>query len=137
MIKLYIVLYKMMILSLSLSYLVACTMPVQQDNISLDDAVVMINESEKVKSSQAVSEQKGGGCLEALNFLMNEDPYKYKEFTEKYHEIADAYRFLNENNDIMSPEAKEMYKMSLSLKSDVLCAKMKFLSFQLLKEKMK
>lgn len=127
----------MMVLFLAPFYLAACTMPAQQDNLSLDDAVVMINESEKVKSTQAANEQKGGGCLEALDFLLNEDPHKYKEFTEKYHEIAEAYRFLNDNNDIMSPDAKEMYKMSLSMKSDVLCAKMKFLSFQLLKEKMK
>ena len=126
-----------MVLFLAPFYLAACTMPAQQDNLSLDDAVVMINESEKVKSTQAANEQKGGGCLEALDFLLNEDPHKYKEFTEKYHEIAEAYRFLNDNNDIMSPDAKEMYKMSLSMKSDVLCAKMKFLSFQLLKEKMK
>ncbi|EBC2122711.1 hypothetical protein CWD08_25460 [Salmonella enterica] len=137
MIKLLIVLYKMIILLLAAFYLVACSMPVQQDNVSLGDALEMINESEKLESSQAGNDEKMRECLESMDFLMNEEPHKYKEFTEKYHEIAEAYRFLNDNNDIMSPDAKEMYKMNLSMKSDMLCAKIKFSSFQLLKEKMK
>lgn len=116
----------------------ACIVQEPKD-ISLDDAATMINDNDTQNSSVVKSKfgvTTGAGCLEALSFLMKEEPTKYNDLAAAYHDIAEGYRFLDENSSIMEPDAREMYSMSLSMRNDVLCSKLKFAGFQLLKDKM-
>lgn len=109
-------------------------------DISLDDAAIMINnndvQNDGVVQSQLADVITGARCLEALSFLIKEDPKEYNELADAYHNIAEGYRFLNENSAGMDQDAREMYLMSLSMRRDLLCSKLRFAGFQLIKEKM-
>ncbi|SCM54751.1 hypothetical protein [Hafnia alvei] len=123
---------------LTLFTLSACIVQEPKD-ISLDDAAIMVNDTD-VKNDGMVKNQfgvtTGARCLETLSFLINEDPKKYNGFAGAYHDLAERYRFLNENSAVMDPDAREMYSMSLSMRKDLLCSKLRFAGYQLIKDKM-
>lgn len=128
--------FSILLASLALSSCIAQ----EPKDISLDDAAIMINDkdvqNDGVVQSQLVGVITGARCLEALSFLMKEDPKEYDELAGAYHNIAEGYRFLNENSAGMDQDAREMYSMSLSMRKDLLCSKLRFAGFQLIKEKM-
>ncbi len=75
------------------------------------------------------------GCIEALVFLSEEDPEKYSDYINDYHKIAEGYRFLDENRKFMNKDSIELLVRGLNVKKDVLCSRVKFESFQYLKNK--
>ncbi|MCV5446846.1 hypothetical protein OFN46_35315, partial [Escherichia coli] len=60
---------------------------------------------------------------------------KYSDYINDYHKIAEGYRFLDDNRTFMNKDSIELLVRGLNVKKDVLCSRVKFESFQHLKNK--
>ena len=104
-----------------------------------EDMFAIIYGSDSIKKyeldQEEVTKNMNSGCIEALVFLSEEEPNKYIDYINDYHKIAEGYRFLDQNRQFMHKDAIELFVRGLNVKKDVLCSRVKFESFQYLKNK--
>ncbi|WP_109955024.1 hypothetical protein, partial [Escherichia coli] len=104
-----------------------------------EDMFAIIYGSDSIKKYERgqmeLTRNINSGCIEALVFLSEEDPETYSDYINDYHKIAAGYRFLDENRKFMNKDSIELLVRGLNVKKDVLCSRVKFESFQYLKNK--
>ncbi|HEO9694316.1 TPA: hypothetical protein QIM62_004843 [Klebsiella aerogenes] len=76
-------------------------------------------------------------CVDDFNLLRLSGSEKYQEYSHDYVRISDGYKYLNQNRNIMGSDARDVYTMGLDLKLDVLCSKVNYEGYQLIKGKIK
>lgn len=76
-------------------------------------------------------------CVDNFNFLRQSGAEKYQTYSKDYVKIGSGYTFLNTNKNIMGSDAKTVYTMQLDMKLEMLCNKVDYAGFQVIKEKIK
>ena len=120
-------------------YITGCTSNNSKKEELPEDMFAIIYGSDSVKKYEReqteLTRNISSGCIEALVFLSEEDPKKYSDYIDDYHKIAEGYRFLDKNRQFMNKDSIELFVRGLNVKKDVLCSRVKFESFQYLKNK--
>ncbi|WP_105450418.1 hypothetical protein [Escherichia coli] len=120
-------------------YITGCTNNNLKKEDIPEDMFAIIYGSDSIKKYERgqmeLTRNINSGCIEALVFLSEEDPEKYSDYINDYHKIAEGYRFLDENRKFMNKDSIELLVRELNVKKDVLCSRVKFESFQYLKNK--
>ncbi|EIE4690601.1 hypothetical protein J9504_004734 [Escherichia coli] len=104
-----------------------------------EDMFAIIYGSDRIKKYEreqtAISRNINSGCIEALVFLNEEDYDNYSGYIKEYHKIAEGYRFLDENKQFMNKDSIELFVREINIKNELLCSRIKFESFQYMKNK--
>ncbi|KAE9666526.1 hypothetical protein [Escherichia coli] len=120
-------------------YMTGCTNNNLKKEDIPEDMFAIISGSDSIKKYEREQMELTGninsGCIDALVFLSEESPETYSDYINDYHKIAEGYRFLNENRKFMNKDSIELLVRGLNVKKDVLCSRIKFESFQYLKDK--
>lgn len=75
-------------------------------------------------------------CIDDMALLKQTRYNEYQAFLAQYGEIMNEYHFLRKNSEIMDKDTKTYLNDMLTMKRDTLCSKIKFNTFQSIKEKM-
>lgn len=94
-------------------------------NFTKKSTLVPIN---SIQSSQNI-------CVDNFNFLRSAQSKKYSDYSRDYIKVGSGYTFLNVNKNIMGDDAKDVLTMNLDMKLDTLCTKVKFSSYQVIRQK--
>lgn len=120
-------------------YITGCTSNNSKKEELPEDMFAIIYGSDSIKKYEReqteLTRNISSGCIEALVFLSEEDQKKYSDYIDDYHKIAEGYRFLDKNRQFMNKDSIELFVRGLNVKKDVLCSRVKFESFQYLKNK--
>ncbi|HBP4333260.1 TPA: hypothetical protein L5114_004829 [Escherichia coli] len=104
-----------------------------------EDMFAIIYGSDRIKKYEreqtTISRNINSGCIEALVFLNEEDYDNYSGYIKEYHKIAEGYRFLDENKQFMNKDSIELFVREINIKNELLCSRVKFESFQYMKNK--
>ncbi|KEA51241.1 hypothetical protein DT73_17860 [Mangrovibacter sp. MFB070] len=79
----------------------------------------------------------GNVCVDHFNFIKDEHERNYISYSKVYSKIGDGYRFLNTNKNIMDKDARDIYTMTLDMKLNTLCSKVRYSGYSLIREKIK
>lgn len=132
------IIFRYLIIIILSVYMTGCT----NNNLKKEDipedmfAIIYGSDSIKNMNTDRWSLQKYQQWMYwSLGFLSEEDPEKYSDYINDYHKIAEGYRFLDDNRTFMNKDSIELLVRGLNVKKDVLCSRVKFESFQHLKNK--
>lgn len=79
----------------------------------------------------------GNVCVDHFNFIKDEHERNYISYSKVYSKIGDGYRFLNTNKNIMDKDARDIYTMTLDMKLNTLCSKVRYSGYSLIREKIR
>ena len=75
-------------------------------------------------------------CVDDMTLLKQTRYNEYQVFLKQYSEIMNEYHFLRKNSEIMDKDTRRYLSDTLTMKRDTLCSKIKFNTFQSVKEKL-
>lgn len=120
-------------------YITGCSDRNLRREVLSEDMFSIIYGSDSIKKYEReqteLTRDISSGCIEALVFLSEENYSEYKGYIHDYHKIAEGYRFLENNRQFMNKDSIELFVRGLNVKKDILCSRVKFESFQYLKNK--
>ena len=92
--------------------------------------------SESKLLPKSVIPSSTNSCIDDMTLLKQTRYNEYQTFAAQYSEIMNEYHFLRKNSEIMDNDTKRYLSDMLAIKRDTLCSKIKFNTFQSIKEKM-
>ncbi|ENN8379050.1 hypothetical protein ACAX46_004540 [Providencia rettgeri] len=99
----------------------------QQETVSNSESKLLPND---------VIPSSTNSCIDDMALLKQTRYNEYQKFLTQYGEIMNEYHFLRKNSEIMDKDTKTYLNDMLTMKRDTLCSKIKFNTFQSIKEKM-
>lgn len=75
-------------------------------------------------------------CVDDMTLLKQTRYNEYQVFLKQYSEIMNEYHFLRKNSEIMDKDTRRYLSDTLTMKRDTLCSKIKFNTFQSVKERL-
>ncbi|ENN8379087.1 hypothetical protein ACAX46_004580 [Providencia rettgeri] len=97
---------------------------------------VTVSNSESKLLPNDVIPSSTNSCIDDMALLKQTRYNEYQTFLTQYGEIMNEYHFLRKNSEIMDKDTKTYLNDMLTMKRDTLCSKIKFNTFQSIKEKM-
>lgn len=95
-----------------------------------------VSNSESKLLPKSVIPSSANKCIDDMTLLKQTHYNEYQTFAAQYSEIMNEYHFLRKNSEIMDNDTKRYLSDMLAIKRDTLCSKIKFSTFQSIKEKM-
>lgn len=75
-------------------------------------------------------------CLDKIEHFRKIDHQNYKNFKAEYDIIIDGFNFLEQNANIMTAETKRIYEMKMDVHINLLCTKLQYSGYKIMKEKL-
>lgn len=100
-----------------------------QENVSVNSAqeadTSVYNNNSEPKKSGVVSQN---GCINQLDSLKTFSPSDYKAMVKSFKEISEINAMYRSVENTASKDSLDLLKMSIESKTEVLCAKVRYLS---------
>lgn len=97
---------------------------------------LVAEQSENKLLPNGVVPSSTNSCIDDMAILKQTRYSEYQVFLKQYSDIMNEYHFLRKNSEIMDSDTKRYLSDMLTMKRDTLCSKIKFNTFQSIKEKM-